>query len=115
MSEQTRPSEEMKLLIEIFALCMAIQKRTDFGVFVRYSGHVDSFDIEICETKKNWEKKVLQAEFYTEYKKYTNDDTFDSVKWLQAKVAVLKHVLEEHEIPTDGVQVEAVTTYERYF
>jgi len=81
------------------ALCLAhmVNQYTEYCVFIHYSGHVQSMDIIIAPTKKRFCERALETEFYTTYKEYAKESDAE----IKAKIEILKHILQENEIPFD--------------
>jgi hypothetical protein len=51
---------------ELIGLAMKVQHETNYCVFVRFAGHVSSFEIDIRESKKSYNDEVVSGEFYTD-------------------------------------------------
>ena len=105
--------EKNKLLAEIIAFGILINQHTDYCVFVRYSGHVDSINVELCESKRKFNTKIFEDEISTAFSKYYQKDKEDVLNIIKTYRDVMKQILEDGEIPYDNVveHVEQVTTY----
>lgn len=91
--------ERIKLIFEIFALAYLVQDKTKYCVFIDYSGHVDSFCIDIRESKDNWMKEACITEFKTRFENLYKQDEKDNLSWLKAKRDILIEILENEDIP----------------
>lgn len=87
------------LVIRAMALAHLVNQYTDYCVFVNYSGHVQSVEIRITESKKLYSHSVLATEFYSAYKQHSGPDAE-----IQAKIDVLKQILKEKAIPFDDLE-----------
>lgn len=58
-------SYKAKLMAEVMLLAMQVQEETGHAVFIRFSGHVDSINIEITESQDNWQNKLADSTFST--------------------------------------------------
>lgn len=95
---EPRVETKESLVVEIMALAYLIQSKTDHVVFIGYHGHVDSMDVRVCESKEQWQKELFRTDFHVKWCQDHYKDG-DPLKWLKTKRDVLKHVLEEGEIP----------------
>ena len=59
-------SEKAKLMAEVMLLAMQVQEETGHAVFVRFYGHVDAMNIEIAQSKENYDDKLAESNFYTD-------------------------------------------------
>jgi len=87
------------LVIRAMALAHMVNQYTNYCVFIHYSGHVQSLEIVIAQSKKEFSERVLQTEFYTIYKEFA--DKGNSEAEILAKIEILKRILQEREIPFD--------------
>lgn len=90
-------NEKIKLTIELMALAFLVNEKTDYCVFIRFSGHIDSMEIEVAASKENYLNKVLRAEFDTAYKEWRKTDQ-PLIANLKSRIAVLKQILKDGEI-----------------
>ncbi len=90
------------LVIRAMALAHMVNQYTSYCVFINYSGHVQSIDITIGQSKKNYLEYVLQTEFYTAYKEHAGRGNSEAE--LQAKIEILTRILRENDIPFDDCQ-----------
>lgn len=58
-------NEKVKLMSEIIMLSMQLQEESEHVVFVRFSGHVDSMDIDVVQSKSNYSDKLARSTFST--------------------------------------------------
>ena len=95
--------ERIRLIMQIFALGYLVQEHTDYCVFMNFSGHVDSFEIDIRESKERYNNEVCRASFKTKFDSYFDYKNENSegnrLAWLKAKRDVLKEILETGDIP----------------
>ena len=105
--------ERIKLVLEAMTLGYLIQDQTDYCVFMYYSGHVDSFDIDIRESKENWHNKVCETEIKDKFLEIWHKDKEDHLAYLKARISVLKEILETNSIPYEYMEehVEHVVTH----
>jgi hypothetical protein len=109
---QEEQKEYDQYIIEIMILGHLIQTRTDYCVFIRYSGHCDHLEVEVRESKKNWQKKMFEAEFYTKYKEYCEASVaFPNIR---ARIYVLKQILDTNDIPFNMLDY-TTETIKHYF
>ncbi len=108
--------ERIKLILEIMALAYLVNEHTEYCIFIRYSGHVDSLDIQITENKERYNTTVCESEFKThfhnlyDFKKETEDNY---LAWLKAKKETLKDILDYGEIDYSDM-TEHIETYASY-
>lgn len=93
-----------QIICDILQLAFLVQEHTDYCVFIRYSGHVNSLDVEICESKKNYAVKLLESEFYTNG--VLLQKAGDPHPFLNAKKEILQRILNERSIPYELCDVE---------
>lgn len=53
-----------KLITEIIYLSLLVNSHTDYCVFIRFSGHVSQFGIEITETKERYNDIITNDELH---------------------------------------------------
>lgn len=113
MEEEKR----IKLILEIFTLAYLVQSQTQFCVFIEYSGHVDSFYIDIRESKENWNQRVCATEFETMFQNrfQSGNKERNEEEWLKCKRDILKSILENHEIPYSEMTTHTETVYRHTF
>jgi hypothetical protein len=85
-------------------LAYLVQKCTDYCVFIRFSGHIEQLEVDIRESRKNWETEVLKTEFHTAFKEYYEKK--DPLMDLKSKRDVLARIINEKEIPYEDCHVE---------
>lgn len=107
--------EKTKLVLEVFTLAYLIQRNTDYCVWIRYSGHVDSCEIEIAESKKKWQNKVCETNFYNEFKKMWDADKDNPLLYLTSRRNVLKQILEDNDIPYSEMEEHVECVRQHYF
>jgi hypothetical protein len=90
------------LVIRAMALAHLVNAHTNYCVFIYYSGHVNNVGIRLAESKANFNRSVLETEFYSIYKEHMAKG--NSCPELQAKVDLLKRILVENEIPFDDLE-----------
>jgi len=105
--------ERIKLILEIFTLGYLIQDQTDYCVFMDFSGHVDSFSIDIRKSKKNYQIKVCETELQDRFLELYYKDKNDHLNYLKSRRDVLKSILENHEIPYEEMteHIEQIRSY----
>ncbi|MEC9268529.1 MAG: hypothetical protein VX464_20890 [Pseudomonadota bacterium] len=103
-----------KLILEILALAYAVDRLTDFCVFIDYFGHVGSIDIEIAESKTRWQRKIATTEFYTDGR-YQEDKDAPGMGWLAAKRDHLKQILDDHDIDVSEMTEHVEQTVQHWF
>jgi len=57
-------NEKTKVLSQIVMLAMKMQEESDHAVFLRLSGHVDSMNIDIAQSKTDYNEIIASANFY---------------------------------------------------
>lgn len=105
-------SEKEKLIFEIMYLGYLVNKRTDFCVFVSYSGHVDSVSVRIASSKLDYNNEIASTEFYDEDNQdgFIGDNNFiGDNKWIKSKKNHLENILKDNDI--DFSQMEEVRKY----
>jgi hypothetical protein len=102
-----------QLIIEIMHLAYLVQRNTNYCVFFSFSGHVETFEIRITESRQNWQNKVLETEFDTIYKAYRAQG--DQQAFFKAKRDVLLRIIAENEIPYELCDIERYTVEEMSF
>jgi len=88
------------LVMEIMAMAYAVDRQTNYAVFIDYSGHVESLTVEITESKTRYTEKLATTEFYVTGKY----ESTDNLGWLKAKRDQLKHIVDTHEVETSGME-----------
>ena len=80
---------------------------------MRYSGHVDSMEIEFSESKEDFNNKVLETEVQTKIKDYLIKEEYDHLSYLKAKRDIMLEILQAEEIPYSQLteHIETVITY----
>lgn len=103
-----------KLILEIFALAYLVQVNTEYCVFINYAGHVDSFEVDIRESKERWQNEVYKTEFRTLHLARLETNKDNPLNWLIAKRDLLKEILETKSIPYEEMteHIEQIRTYE---
>ena len=105
--------EETRLVIKIMHLAYLVNQYTNYCVFIHFSGHVNSLEITIAESKKLYMNRVLTSEFSTCYKAWRDKDARPLIAELRERTELLERILTEHEIPFDDLNYEEV--YERIY
>jgi len=82
-------------LAKIIRLAFEVNCKTDYSVFVRFSGHVDNFEVEIGEgkNKREWEIKIGRANIYL----VSLDEPKEVEKTLEKIIAGLEKILSKKE------------------
>lgn len=94
------------LIITIMHLAYLVHSRTNYCVFINFSGHVNNLEVSIRKSRAEWQTKVLKTEFYTEYIRLSRSG--DPLALLNAKIAILKRILDEGNIPYEECDVEQI-------
>lgn len=100
------------LRVRAFVYSYLINQYTDYCVFFDYSGHIDSIDIRIRKSKKEYDKDICETTIRTKYYEYQNEGRMDAM--LEAKVDVLKSILDTKEIPYELMEeqtIEVISTH----
>ena len=100
---------KQKLILEIMFLAYAVHEQTEYCVFINFSGHVDSLEIQICPSKDEYQTKIASTHFYT--KKYHNEDN----GWLKSKRDHLLQILKDGEIDVSGMDQEIEQIVHSFF
>ncbi len=98
------------LVLEIMALAYAVDRLTDYAVFVDYSGHIEQLSVKIVESKDSWQTEIASTKFYINGKCKTNYEG-----WLNAKRDHLMHIVETHEVDIDAMKAVVTQTVEYAF
>jgi len=98
--------EEVRLTIKVLHLAYLVHEKTDYCVFIRFSGHVDRLEIDIRESQVNWETQVLRSEFSTKYMALRDARVGEKRAELQARIEVLEQILADNEISYDDLDYE---------
>lgn len=107
-------NEKTKLTIELMALAFLVNEETDYCVFIRFSGHIDSMEIEVAASKENYLNKVLHAEFDTAYKEWRKTDQ-PLIANLKSRIAVLKQILKDGAIDYSELEYQEWTARDYFF
>ena len=102
-----------QLVITIMQLAYLVQTRTPYCVFINFSGHVNSLDIRICKSKGEWQIELLRSETTTEAIRLMRQG--DPNASLNAKIKILKGILDTLEIPYEECEVEEIYSQEYSF
>lgn len=109
--------EEIKELDELIIKAMTygylVHAKTEYCVFVRFHGHVESLEIEIRKSIKDWQTRVCETEMTSKTKEYYNKQA--SFADLKGKIDVLKNILDTHEIPYDAMDYTIEQIKHHYF
>lgn len=54
-------------LSEVCYLCILVNNQTDYCIFLNLSGHVNQISYRICESKTNYQRYIVDEEFYFDY------------------------------------------------
>lgn len=86
-----------RLVKEIFGLAVEINSKTEYCVFVRFSGHVNQLEVEIARSKSDWEDKVSNrlAVYLNPYSKIGDKDYEKDMQEIVDKLESSKAKLEE--------------------
>lgn len=85
---------------ELVYLAKLVEDNTDYCVFINYSGHVDRLEIEICESKLEYQKRVTEAAIKTNYR-------FDKKQFGEIK-KMLTGILDYGEIDYDMHKLQRI-------
>ena len=109
--------EVNKLVMEIMAAAYAIQVKTDYAVFIDFSGHVDTLTITIKKSAKEYKDLIAETEFRTvQWPHMDTQREFDG--WLEDikdKRDVLKRIAIDSKIDTDYMYKVVHETYSYSF
>lgn len=53
-----------EIILKLMQLALKIESETDKCVFINYSGHVDSIEVRIAESKKNYNNWLYDSRIY---------------------------------------------------
>ena len=97
--------EKEKLVQEITYIAMLVDAHTDRCVFTRYWGHVNGLDIDICESKNDYNNKICSSNISL------NSDC--ALEELQEAKTTLLGFLENGKVDITGLayEVEEVRHY----
>jgi hypothetical protein len=113
-SVQVAPIETKdQIIIEIMHLAYLVQRHTNYCVFIEFHGHVEQLEVRIRASKEDWQTKVLDTQFHTEFKKWMAQK--DPLAFYKAKRDILKRILDEGEVPYELCDVERYTVEEYSF
>ncbi|CAH1205808.1 hypothetical protein PAECIP111893_02425 [Paenibacillus plantiphilus] len=88
--------EAALLVSEISALACMINAFTDYCVFFRFSGHVNSIDVEIARSKQEYKENDVKGSFYLPpCDPYDNEDLLRNMKLMKLR---LKKILRDKKI-----------------
>lgn len=103
------PEREL-LFLEVMMLAYMVHQRTEYCVFIDFSGHVDSLSIGIRKDVKDYQTKVCETEIYNNYKKYSgSNDEQDG--YLKSVRDTLREILKSSEVPVDQMEQHVEKTY----
>lgn len=112
MTEKVLSKDE--LVVKVLYLAYLVQVKTDYGVFVNYSGHVDQLSIRIVASKERWQCPVLESEMYLAYEHWRHSaEPVEAA--LRAKINVLEEVLRTGKVPYDDLDYEEIVYREYSF
>ena len=57
-------AKQEQLISEIMGLAFAIDSKTDHCVFIRYYGHVSSLELDVAESKRQYQVLLIEEDFY---------------------------------------------------
>jgi hypothetical protein len=99
--------EQEKLIAEITFLAMMVQSKTDYCVFVDFSGHVNQIVIDIRESKQNYQERICRAQTYLN-REY-------SIKRLHEIKDQLVEILETNKVDVSHMNYQIEEVYHYYF
>jgi len=105
--------EKTRLVLEVMQLAYLVQRYTEYCIFIRYSGHIDSLEIDIRKSRKEWDKEILKTEISKTYQEYY--EKRDLLRELKTKRDVLAKIINEQRIPYEDVNVEQYLVEEYTF
>ena len=82
-------------LVTILKLAYKINCETGYAVFLNFSGHVNSFGVEVSKSKERFYKKLINTDFYLE--PFDENDK-DEWKKIETKLDNLIDNLKNYEI-----------------
>lgn len=102
-------TERDQLILEIMALAYAVDRCTDYAVFIDYSGHVESLSIRVVQSKTNWQNEIVETEF-----KVTGEYILeDPESYYKRKRDFLMEIVEQNNVDLDGLEprIETVSHF----
>lgn len=94
---------EQSLALRMMQLAYLVQTHTDFCVFIRFSGHVNTLDIEIAKSKEDWKTILFEAETMRLYQEQRKNSA-PKLAHLQTKIQLLEQILSDGEIPFEDLE-----------
>ena len=104
--------ERDRLVLEVMALAFAVDRMTDYAVFIDYSGHVESLTVKIVESKARWQNEIASTEFYITARAHTEAP---SLTYLTAKRDHLRSIADTGGIDTGAMEEVCTSTYSHHF
>lgn len=111
--------KDRRLVMKLMNLAYLVQCSTEYCVFINYSGHVDSLDISIRESRKNYSNELAKThiygweQYYEYYKEYqTKKEKYAALK---AKIDLFKKILTDYEIDYSMCERETEVNYRYSF
>lgn len=83
------------LVGEIQALSYMVNAFTNYCVFVNFSGHVNSIQVRIAESKENYHENLANTDLYLESKYQKPEVTIERLNTLKSN---LKKILRKNKI-----------------
>ena len=98
--------ERTRLILKIMHLAYLVHEKTNYCIFFSFSGHIDSFDLDIRESKERWQARVLETHFCTSYKALRDNGVDAKLADLKSKIMVLEGILADGEIAYEELDYE---------
>lgn len=98
--------ETAKLVGDITTLGAMVNMFTDFCVFIRFSGHVDTIDVTIAASKDDYNKNIVKGNYDLPTKKGYGDKEESLFKTLNRIKYQLKKILRDHKIDYSKLDYE---------
>jgi hypothetical protein len=97
--------EKDRLMIKLLHLGYLVHIRTKYCVFIRFSGHIDQVELQVCESKEKWRNELFTGQVQTEFNKLFESEE-SHLAGLKARVLILERILEDEEIPYEEMDYE---------
>ncbi len=105
--------EKQKMILRIMQLAYLVHELTEYCVFIRFSGHVHSLEIDIRESVENWERVVMETQMRLAYRKHR--DKGEEFAYYKCKIDVLEQILKDGEVDLSELEYEDETIRSYYF
>lgn len=107
--------EYYQLVAQTALLAVLVNNETDYCAFWEYHGHVSWVQIQLRESKENYQRELMLSEFDNFYEKRYSFDKEPDYKLadLRKKRAFLEYILELNDIPYAKATSEIITYTEK--